>query len=539
MKLIKILSGLVFLSLSVLSPAQENSVSIPLAIGEKVWAGIIVDGFKMPLPPGYIKDFYGDNFGNQTQPLILTSNGQYVWSEEPYKFEIKDNEIIVSSARGTIEKGKQGSTLAEVQRFVNRKYFPSSGKTPDTLLFSRPQYNTWIELLYNQNQEGILKYARSIIDNGLPPGVLMIDDTWQEDYGLWDFHPRRFPDPKKMMDELHAMGFKVMLWICPFVSPDQYQICSEIKKQKGFLILKKSPAGTWENSNEPMVINWWNGYSHVLDLTNPKAVKWINDQLDRLVKNYGVDGFKFDAGDFRYYPTNNNALSMKQVSPNEHGRLFAEIGLRFPLNEYRSCWKMAGQPLAQRLRDKKHTWEDLQTLIPNMLLENLMGYTYSCPDLIGGGDFVSFIGNATIDQDLIVRSAQCHALMTMMQFSVAPWRILDNEHFEAVKKSVDLRKEFTPLIMKLVRESSVTGEPIMKPMEFVYPGQGFSDILDQFMLGNEMLVAPMVEKGNQRSVILPKGKWMADDGTVYKGGKTYTIPVGLGRLPYFKLIAKN
>ena len=123
--------------------------------------------------------------------------------------------------------------------------------------------------------------------NGVPPGVLMLDDTWQEDYGLWNFHPGRFPNPKKMMDELHEMGFKVMVWICPFVSPDQYQICNQINKQKGFLLKKQSTNSTWENSGEPMVVNWWNGYSHVLDFTNPKATKWFNDQLDRLVKDYG------------------------------------------------------------------------------------------------------------------------------------------------------------------------------------------------------------------------------------------------------------
>ena len=84
---------------------------------------------------------------------------------------------------------------------------------PDELLFTHPQYNTWIELMYDQNEEDILEYARAIIDNGYPPGVLMIDDNWQENYGIWKFSPRRFKDPKGMMDELHAMGFKVMLWV--------------------------------------------------------------------------------------------------------------------------------------------------------------------------------------------------------------------------------------------------------------------------------------------------------------------------------------
>ena len=82
--------------------------------------------------------------------------------------------------------------------------------------------------MYEQNQEGVLKYAEGILKNGLPPGIIMIDDTWQEDYGKWDFNPARFRDPKAMVDRLHRMGFKVMLWICPFVSMDQYLICQEL-----------------------------------------------------------------------------------------------------------------------------------------------------------------------------------------------------------------------------------------------------------------------------------------------------------------------
>ncbi len=510
----------------------KPEVNIPLESGEKVWAGIIVDGFNMPLKEGYKMDFYANNKGNQTQPLILTDKGQYIWSEEPYAFEVKNNAILISSNHGEILKGRAGNSLAEAQRFASKNFFPASGKIPDKLLFSQPQYNTWIELTYNQNQEDVLKYARNIISNGLPAGVLMIDDTWQEDYGLWDFHPRRFPNPKKMMDELHQMGFKVMVWVCPFVSPDQYQICQEIKKGKGFLLRKQNENSTWEKSSEPIMINWWNGCSAVLDLSNPHAVSWFNTQLDKLVSKYGVDGFKFDAGDFQYYPA--NSLSKGNVSPNEQGRLFAEIGLRYPLNEYRACWKMAGQPLAQRLRDKRHSWSDLQTLVPNMLVENLMGYTFSCPDLIGGGDFVSFVGDAKIDQDLIVRSAQCHALMTMMQFSVAPWRILDKEHMDAVKETVAIRMKFTPMILKLVDESAKTGEPIMKSMEFVFPNQGFAEIKDQFVLGNDMIVAPMLEKDkSSRMVTLPKGKWIADDGKKYAGGKSVMIDVPLNRLPYF------
>lgn len=57
------------------------------------------------------------------------------------------------------------------------------------------------------------------------------------------------------------------------------------------------------------------------------------------------------------------------------------------------------------------------------------------------------------------------------------------------------------------------------------------------MLGNTNLVAPVLEKGGRsRTVVLPKGKWITDDGKTFKGGKTIQIDVPLERLPYFKKV---
>jgi alpha-glucosidase (family GH31 glycosyl hydrolase) len=515
------------------SQTKIASKRIALENGEKVWAGVINDGYLMPISSTFTMDFYSNNKNNQLQPMILTSKGQYVWSEQPFKFEISNSEIVITDSFNAVKFGRSGKTLAEAQRFISKNFFPPSGLLPDSLLFTAPQYNTWIELNYHQNQADILKYAKSIIDNGLPPGVLMLDDTWQEDYGVWDFHPRRFPNPKEMMDELHKMGFKVMLWVCPFVSPDQTLIYNDLRRQKAFLLEKTLPTDIWETVKIPVMIRWWDGVSAELDFSNPTAVKWFNDQLNRLVKDYNVDGFKFDAADMQFYPS--NALSKENITPNQHCALYTQFGLRFPLNEFRACWKMGGQPLVQRLLDKKHTWVDLQKLIPNMIIEGLSGYTFSCPDMIGGGLLSSFENIASIDQDLIVRSAQCHALMPMMQFSVAPWRILDTRHLEVVKKSVATRIKFTPLIMKLAKESAKSGDPILRSMEYVFPGQGFETIVDQFMLGENILVSPMVESGKySRNVMLPEGTWVADDGKIYKGGNLVSIEVPLERLPYFK-----
>ncbi|MBS0001080.1 MAG: hypothetical protein KFF73_19000, partial [Cyclobacteriaceae bacterium] len=278
---------LFFLLIFIISCAgllAQDEIEIPLLEGEKIWSGAIKEGHKMPFDDGYLFDFYANNIANQLQPLLLSNLGLYVWSEEPYAFEISGNKLLISKNWGEVKHGRNGTTLMEARQYASAHFFPPSGKIPDVLLFEQPQYNTWIELTYNQNQEDILRYAKAIIDNGFPPGIFMIDDTWQEDYGLWNFHPGRFPDPKYMMDELHKMGFKVMLWICPFVSADQALVLREIMKEKGFLMQKTKETPTWETARDPAIIRWWNGYSALLDFTNPAAVDWFNKELDRLVE---------------------------------------------------------------------------------------------------------------------------------------------------------------------------------------------------------------------------------------------------------------
>lgn len=186
---------------------------------------------------------------------------------------------------------------------------------------------------------------------------------------------------------------------------------------------------------------------------------------------------------------------------------------------------MAGQPLAQRLHDKNHSWEDVQKLIPQMLTEGLVGYTFSCPDMIGGGMLGSFADQKEINQDLVVRSAQIHALMPMMQFSVAPWRVLDDRHLDVVKKAVGVRNKFAPLILGLAHQSAKTGEPIIRSLEYAFPHQGFDEVKDEFM----------VQQGNRRQLVLPKGVWVGDDGKTLDGGATVPLDVPLDRISYFQL----
>ena len=489
------------------------------------WGASVGLGHEQPYTNLPVFDLNTQDANNQLVPLFLSSNGEYMWSDKAFAFSAKDGEIIPSAPLTTV---KAGTTLREAYLAAQAKYFPSNGMLPDTLFFTRPQYNTWIELMYNQNQADILRYAHAIIDNGFPAGVLMIDDNWQRYYGNFQFKAERFPDAKGMIDELHALGFKVMVWICPFVSPDSPEY-RELEA-KGYL-LKNPQGGT-------AILNWWNGYSACYDLTNPDAAEYFVSVLKQAQSEYGIDGFKFDAGDNNCYASSPYESHDRSATNVDHTASWARIGLQFPFNEYRACWKMGGQPLVQRLGDKDYSWAAVQQLIPQMCVAGLLGYAYACPDMVGGGQFTSFlnIDEDKFDQALIVRSAQVHALMPMMQFSVAPWRILSKENLATVQRMAQLHASFAPYIMHYARLAAQTGEPIVRLMEYQFPHQGFENVKDQFMLGDKYLVAPVVDNRLEREVRLPKGTWRDEQGKKYRGGKTYKIEVPLERLPYFEMV---
>jgi alpha-glucosidase (family GH31 glycosyl hydrolase) len=322
------------------------------------------------------------------------------------------------------------------------------------------------------------------------------------------------------------MGFKVMLWVVPFISSDS-PVYRKLAEKK--LLIFGDPGKT-----KPASIEWWNGMSALVDLSNPEGNQWFKDQLNNLVRDFGVDGFKLDAGDPESYA---GTYSFMNFSPNDQCEAYAKLALGFPLNELRACWKMGGQPLVQRLRDKSHTWDDVRVLIPDMIGLGLIGHQFGCPDMIGGGEWTSFQDSSILDEELIVRSSQVSALMPMMQFSVAPWRVLGSDNLLICRKMAELHAGMGSEILALARECAVSGEPMVRNLEYEYPGRGYYGVKDQFLLGSGIMVAPVVKKGERsRKVIFPEGSWKGDDDSIVKGPAELTIEVPLGRLPWYRKI---
>ena len=499
---------------------------------DEYWYGGAVDlGEKYPL--GKTDEFFLDTTvnatPNQLNPVFLSNKGRYIWLENGGSFSVKNGVITVDAP--SVDFAEAGSTLCDAAVAAASKHYAPTGTTPDKRAFSVPQYCSWVVHLWSQNQEKLLEYARSIVKSGYKPGLIIIDDTWQKDYGVWEFNSTYFPDPKAMMKELKELGFTVSMWICPYISPDS----PKSAEYAPWIFNHMDEGRIIKDGDRPRFVGWWEGYSAALDFTGTSAKKWINENTERLMRDYGVEGFKLDGGDPSYWDKDYkdaNLQSTLWIDSIDNG-----------LKEARSCYKLGGKPIIQRLNDKHHLWQrkgdalGLSSLLPCIMTQGLVGYPFGCADMVGGGKSDDFIDKSNLDDELIIRWCQASALLPMIQFSLDVWNRKENRVAECCKKAVDLREKFTPYIVEKLEDAAHTSLPAVRFMEFQFPNGGFEKVTNQFMLGEKYLVAPVLQKGaTSRTVLFPDGEWKdISDGKIFGKGE-FTVNAPIDKLPVFERV---
>ncbi len=453
-------------------------------------------------------------------------------------------------------------------------------KTPPLELFGAPVWTTWAQYKDEIDQATVLDFAHQIVDNDYPHHVLEIDDRWQTQYGDFEFDPQRFPDAKAMVDELHALGFKVTTWVIPFLHQDSK--AGKEAAEKNYVV--RQPDGA------PYPVRWWQGQAYLIDATNPHAMAWFGMQLHHLQEQTGVDGFKFDGGEATYVPRD-AVLHRPGDSRNHYSQAYVDwVGRNFSLCEVRTGWFNQKSPLLFRMWDLWSTWgrdNGLRSIIPATLQLSLTGYPFTFPDMIGGNGYFTFPRNKLLlglinkviipamerrkradtgdenvgvhasdvpeliqekpmfgwpTPELMIRWTQVNALMPVMQFSITPWQF--GEECAAIcKRYTDLHLEFAPLFEQLAQKAAKTGEPILQPVFFLNPHDPAALACDdQFLVGDRLMVAPVLEKGKRkRDVYLPPGTWRDHwTGERYTGShvlKNYPAPLDL--LPIFHRVGKD
>ncbi len=449
-------------------------------------------------------------------------------------------------------------------------------QTPPARLFTLPTWTTWARYKDRIDQKTVLRFAREIVAHEYPHGVLEIDDRWQTQYGDLTFDSQRFPDPAGMIAQLHALGFQVTAWTMPFLHPD-----SEAAREgaaAGYLV--RRPDGA------PYLINWWQGQGYLLDATNPEALAWFGERLRALQAATGLDGYKFDAGEACFLPEDAVTHTPLPHRNDFTHRYVVWIGANFSLCEVRSGWFNQRAPIFSRLWDETSTWSHangLRSIIPSALSLSLTGYPFILPDMVGGNAYftlperglwrwliarviqpwsarrASADGGAFgtgglqlprwIEQsprfgyptaELLIRWTQVNALLPAMQFSLAPWNF-GKRCASLCRKYARLHETFAPRILALAQAAVETGAPLIRPLFWLAPHDERALLCDDaFLLGDDLLVAPVVHEGQRtRDIYFPPGTWRD-----YWTGDTITgptllaaYPAPLETLPLFERVA--
>lgn len=516
--------------------AATLSVVEPLP-GERWYGGTTFYGEEQPYVTTPARDLANASHCNPCAPFFVSTAGRYVWSDAPFIFAWTNGVLYITSEAGTVSPVAAGATLRDAYIAASGRHFPPGGRHPDALFFEKPQFNTWVESCAVGNGQGFVEgYVAGIVSNRMPCGVFMIDDGWAPKcrYGDLEFDARLFPDPKRMLAKCHAAGFRTILWTTPYVNREA---CFYGEAAANGWLLKNLAT---ERPYDGMYY-WGVPAAGILNLLDESIWNALERRYRTFAEAYGFDGYKFDFTDAECLLRKPDATvpgspDLAGRAPAEYTAAWGRFAMRFRFHEMRAGWKFGGLPLVCRLQDKSHTWEDLRKVVPDVLAAGLLGCPFVCPDMVGGGcGGDGFATGKGLDRKLFLRSCAAQAMMPMMQFSAAPWRLLDDEGLAICRNMADLHCRLAPYIMELAVRAARTGEPIVRTMSYVFPGAGLEECRSQFMLGDRWLVAPVMSPDDAVTVRLPEGRWSDDLGVVHSGPKTLKLSdVPLSRLPRYR-----
>ena len=160
--------------------------------------------------------------------------------------------------------------------------------TTRRIQYQKPLWDDWGDLGLDVTQSSFLNYVQTIHDANLPAATMELDDGWSAGYADHVFNlPDKFPDPKAMVDQVHALGYQFGLWDTFADNHDgnRASVLWPFLDQSGFLLKATSnplPFGT----NTACAATWFGGGNRanpgLIDLGNPAARAWLKDQLVRL-----------------------------------------------------------------------------------------------------------------------------------------------------------------------------------------------------------------------------------------------------------------
>lgn len=363
----------------------------------------------------------------------------------------------------------------------------------------------------------------------VPIRSVLLDNPWEQDdcLGPLTFDRKRFPDPAALIRAIHAAGVKVMVWVSPYVTATD--TCRALA---GYA--PHQTIATEDDDHTPV---------DVVDLTDARARAAFAAKIAALVR-LGVDGFKGDRGDevdlTRLTLAAGNPLAVQNTYP----ALFAAAvesgardgGARSPTTMFRAA--TTGTPptgVGVWAGDQTPDFAGMRAAIRQLGSLGASGFALTGSD-IGGYGAGTY---RPITPAAFVRWGQLGVVSPIFEVGGANlaarfWQ-LGPEAVRLFRASAVLHYELFPYLYGLLRTSSLTGSPVLRPLGLQWPDdrEAWSHDLE-LTAGSDLLAAPVTSRGTNPSVYLPHGSW-ADlfAGTVVPGGRETRRPTPLSEFPLY------
>ncbi|XP_068459143.1 SITS-binding protein [Clinocottus analis] len=322
----------------------------------------------------------------------------------------------------------------------------------------------------------------------------------------------------------------ISITLSPFLGVDTTQFHSSLMDgtEAFWLSLPSAPQGQLI----PVMSQWRGKFCVKLNITNPGAVSWFLDRVGALQAHLGMEYVMLEGGEGNLFE--GQVLRPPQtLGGDEYISLLADLATRIGDSTIVTAGTRSNhKPLFVRMTPMQSDWSPLglKGIIPSLLHHTLLGYNFLIPDAVGG----SLSGDLVTDEELFIRWLEITAFLPVISFHTPPWvcgedRVLNLTRAYIAKHQSDV----VPLIEKYAEEWQTTGNPIYRPMWWLSPTDPMTfTIDDQFLIGDEVLVAPVVEKGAvQRDIYLPDGgfQWQdSQNAQVFDGGtflQDYPVPL--------------
>jgi alpha-D-xyloside xylohydrolase len=465
-------------------------------------------------------------------PFYLTNRGYGILVNDPghVSFEIGSESV----------ERVQFSVPGEVL-----EYFVIDGPTPKdvlaryTALTGRPpvvpawSYGLWLSTSFttDYDEATVTSFIDEMAARELPVSVFHFDCFWMREFNWCDFEwdPRTFPDPDGMLARLHEKDLRVCVWINPYIG-QRSPLFAEAAAQ-GFLV-KRPDGSVWQ---------WdlWQAGMGLVDFTNPDATAWYQGHLRRLI-DQGVDCFKTDFGeripvDVEWAdgadPQRMHNLYAQRYNEAVHAVLVEARGEDEAVVFARSA-TAGGQTMPVHWGgDSTSTFTSMAETLRGGLSLAYSGFAHWSHD-IGGFE-------GTPDAAVYKRWTAFGLLGSHSRFHGSgsyrvPWAF-DEEAVEVTRRFAHLKMQLMPYLFQAGMDATATGVPILRPMLLEFPDDAGVLHLDrQYMLGGDILVAPVFSAEGEVDFYLPAGEWTSLlTGETVTGGGWRRETHGFDSLPLY------